>query len=738
MRFLNIFSILLALNLSSTAQTPDLSFESFQTGFSSPTTITHAGDDRIFVLEQNGIIKFIENGEVYNFMDINNIVSSPSDDLNVYADELGLLGLAFDPDFENNGYFFLNYTNNDQNTIVARFSIDPDNPNLGDADSEELVIEIEQPYSNHNGGCIAFGPDGYLYIGMGDGGNGGDPQGFGQNMTSLLGKMLRLDVSTLPYTVPSTNPFVGNNNYSPEIWASGLRNPWKFSFDTETGDLWIGDVGQNAWEEIDYQSANSQGGENYGWNCYEGFASFENSGCNDQYTEPVHTYENNGYPNDCSITGGFVYRGTNYPNFNGHYIFGDYCTGKIFTLSDQANANFDLSTQENTDIFISCFGEDSNGELYLADRNTGEIFSVVDNSVTQTASYNGPESVDYDSASNRYFISNSSNGQILEMDCQGNLSVFVSDIDGGPHGLEVVGNQLFACSGSKLKAYDLSTGEENLDINLNAVFANGITHKGNDVFVSDFSGTKIYRYNIESNQFNIYIDNFPSTPNGIFYDNIQDRLLVVSWFGNAPIYEINMADSTYAIVKETNLGSCDGIAMDNNGDFYVSAWSNNAIHKFNSDFSGNPTNVLNAMNQPADIYFNRDLNVLAVPNSGNNTVVFEGFGTNTSYNCVDDQCQELNDQSGQFNTMECCQEYCQTTSSIEENAIHQNVFPNPVLSGADLFFHTIAQEIELYDLNGRLLMNIKNNNQSSIKLPNLQSGIYILSYDNKTTKLIVE
>ena len=738
MRFLNIFSILLALNLSSTAQTPDLSFESFQTGFSSPTTITHAGDDRIFVLEQNGIIKFIENGEVYNFMDINNIVSSPSDDLNVYADELGLLGLAFDPDFENNGYFFLNYTNNDQNTIVARFSIDPDNPNLGDADSEELVIEIEQPYSNHNGGCIAFGPDGYLYIGMGDGGNGGDPQGFGQNMNSLLGKMLRLDVSTLPYTVPSTNPFVGNNNYSPEIWASGLRNPWKFSFDTETGDLWIGDVGQNAWEEIDYQSANSQGGENYGWNCYEGFASFENSGCNDQYTEPVHTYENNGYPNDCSITGGFVYRGTNYPNFNGHYIFGDYCTGKIFTLSDQANANFDLSTQENTDIFISCFGEDSNGELYLADRNTGEIFSVVDNSVTQTASYIGPESVDYDSASNRYFISNSSNGQILEMDCQGNLSVFVSDIDGGPHGLEVVGNQLFACSGSKLKAYDLSTGEENLDINLNAVFANGITHKGNDVFVSDFSGTKIYRYNIESNQFNIYIDNFPSTPNGIFYDNIQDRLLVVSWFGNAPIYEINMADSTYAIVKETNLGSCDGIAMDNNGDFYVSAWSNNAIHKFNSDFSGNPTNVLNAMNQPADIYFNRDLNVLAVPNSGNNTVVFEGFGTNTSYNCVDDQCQELNDQSGQFNTMECCQEYCQTTSSIEENAIHQNVFPNPVLSGADLFFHTIAQEIELYDLNGRLLMNIKNNNKSSIKLPNLQSGIYILSYDNKTTKLIVE
>lgn len=388
MKFLNTLIFILALNVSLKAQTPNLSFESFQTGFSSPTTITHAGDDRIFVLEQNGTIKIIENGNVTDFMDINNRVSSPSDNLNVYADELGLLGLAFDPDFENNGYFFLNYTNNDQNTVISRFSINSSNPNLGNADSEELVIEIEQPYSNHNGGCIAFGPDGYLYIGMGDGGNSGDPQGFGQNMTSLLGKILRLDVSSLPYSVPNDNPFVGNNNYFPEIWASGVRNPWKFSFDTQTGDLWIGDVGQNAWEEIDFQSSSSQGGENYGWNCFEGFASYENNGCNDNYTDPVHTYENNGYPNDCSITGGFVYRGTSYPNFNGHYVFGDYCTGKIFTLSDEGNTNFDLSTQENTDIFISCFGEDNNGELYLADRNTGEIFSIVDNSSNQSTSFN--------------------------------------------------------------------------------------------------------------------------------------------------------------------------------------------------------------------------------------------------------------------------------------------------------------------------------------------------------------
>ena len=388
MKFFNIFIILLTLNLNLIAQTPNLSFESFETGFSSPTTITHAGDDRIFVLEQNGVIKIIENGMVSTFMDINNRVSSPADNLNVYDDELGLLGLAFDPDFSNNGYFFINYTDNNQNTKVSRFSVDASNPNLGNDNSEEVVIEIEQPYSNHNGGCIAFGPDGYLYIGMGDGGSGNDPQGFGQNMTSLLGKILRIDVSSLPYSIPNTNPFVGNNNYSPEIWASGVRNPWKFSFDSQTGDLWIGDVGQNAWEEIDFQSVSSQGGENYGWNCYEGFEFSENSGCDDTYTDPIHTYENNGYPNDCSITGGFVYRGSMYPNFDGHYVFGDYCTGKIFTLSDQGNASFDLSAQEDTDIFISCFGEDYNGELYLADRNTGEIFSIIDNSNPVDVSFN--------------------------------------------------------------------------------------------------------------------------------------------------------------------------------------------------------------------------------------------------------------------------------------------------------------------------------------------------------------
>ena len=356
MKIFKIIIVFIVFNLSANAQSPLLSFEEFQTGFTSPTTITNAGDDRLFILEQNGIIKFIQSGNVSTFMDINDKVSSPIDNLDVYDDELGLLGLAFHPDFENNGFFFVNYTNNDQNTIISRFKVNPNNPNEGEINSEEIILEIDQPFSNHNGGCIAFGPDGFLYIGMGDGGNGGDPQGYGQNMNSLLGKILRIDVTTLPYSIPNSNPFVGNNNYAPEIWASGVRNPWKFSFDKNTGDLWIGDVGQNAWEEVDFQPSNSQGGENYGWNCYEGFEIFQTNDCNDNYTDPIHTYENNGYPNDCSITGGHVYRGSAYPNFDGHYIFGDYCTGKIFTLFNEGGDNFEITTQENTNIFISCFG----------------------------------------------------------------------------------------------------------------------------------------------------------------------------------------------------------------------------------------------------------------------------------------------------------------------------------------------------------------------------------------------
>ena len=451
MKYIYICSLVLATALSTHAQTPDLSFEIFQNGFSSPTTITNAGDDRLFIMEQDGVIKFIESENITTFLDIKDRVSSPSDNLGGYTDELGLLGLAFHPNFQTNGYFFINYTNNNKNTIISRFSIDQNDPNIADVSSEEIIMEIEQPYSNHNGGCIAFGLDGFLYIGMGDGGSGGDPQGYGQNMNSLLGKILRIDVSSLPYTIPPTNPFVEQLNHKPEIWASGIRNPWKFSFDKTTGDLWIGDVGQNSFEEIDFQSSDSPGGENYGWKCYEGYEPFDISNCNDQYTDPVHTYVNNGFPNDCSVTGGHVYRGSQYPNFVGHYIFGDYCSGKIFTLYDGGNANFDLTTQENTDIFISCFGEDANGELYIADRNSGIIYSIIDNSNSTSVGELEREELNiYPNPATKTEIINLSigkdgdlvsisdlNGKIVSKQKIQNKQIYIQDLNYGVYFLEI-------------------------------------------------------------------------------------------------------------------------------------------------------------------------------------------------------------------------------------------------------------------------------------------------------------
>ncbi len=389
MKHLYLSAILLLGLISLQAQTqPDLEFVIFKTGFSSPTAIANAGDDRLFVVERDGVIKVIDNNNTSVFLDINNIVSSSADPLPGYTSELGLLGLAFHPDYANNGYFFVNYTDNSQNTQISRFSVDAANPNLADVNSEVLIINIDQPYSNHNGGGVEFGPDGYLYIGMGDGGSGGDPDNYAQNNLSQLGKLLRIDVDNgQPYTVPADNPFVGVSGYADEIWASGLRNPWRFTFDSQTGDLWIGDVGQNAWEEINFQAANSQGGEDYGWRCYEGLASFNSAGCNETYTDPIHVYVNDGFGGSigCSVTGGYVYRGTQFPNLVGHYVFADYCTGRFYTLYDNmVGMGWTTTTQSNSGYSVSTFGQDNDGELYFADLVSGIIYKINDVSVVST------------------------------------------------------------------------------------------------------------------------------------------------------------------------------------------------------------------------------------------------------------------------------------------------------------------------------------------------------------------
>lgn len=318
-------------SLQLTAQNiPVIDLETFATGLNQSIGLTHAGDDRLFVIEQGGRIRIVmSDGQVLPtpFLDIDARINSD-------ANERGLLGLAFHPNYAENGYFYVNYSDNSGDTRLSRFSVSESDPNIADPDSEVILLTENQPFSNHNGGHVAFGPDGYLYTGLGDGGSGGDPDNYAQNRQTFLGKMLRIDVDNGdPYAIPPDNPFANDDFTLDEIWALGLRNPWRFSFDRETGDLWIGDVGQNAWEEIDFQPANSPGGENYGWRCYEGNTAYNLSQCGGitDLTDPIHVYQNN-FSTGCSVTGGYVYRGSEFPKLQGFYLYTDYCSGRIWTL----------------------------------------------------------------------------------------------------------------------------------------------------------------------------------------------------------------------------------------------------------------------------------------------------------------------------------------------------------------------------------------------------------------------
>lgn len=371
MRLALVFLLLAFLYANS--QTVDLKL--IASDFNSPTAIAHAKDSRLFITEKAGIIKILNDDGSTNetpFLDITNLTEDTG--------EQGLLGLAFHPNYTENGYFFINYTDIFGHTIVARFSRSNTNENTADPNSMVTIIDIPQPYSNHNGGCIKFGPDGYLYIGMGDGGSAGDPQNHAQNLNSLLGKMLRIDINQdLPYTIPNDNPYIGaNDNQLDEIWASGLRNPWRFSFDRQTGNLWIADVGQGEYEEINFANATTAG-VNYGWKCYEGNHEFDLNNCSGNYTFPIAEYHhtNNGLFK-CSITGGYVYRGTEFPDFIGTYFFTDYCSDEIGTLTfnnDSWGMNFTSPFSNNN---FSTFGEDYQGELYVAGLTSGKIFQIID------------------------------------------------------------------------------------------------------------------------------------------------------------------------------------------------------------------------------------------------------------------------------------------------------------------------------------------------------------------------
>ena len=344
--------------------------------FDNPVDLQHAGDgtNRIFVVSQKGLIYVFKNNPSVKsakiFLDIRNKVK--------YGTELGLLGLAFHPDYKNNGYFYVNYTASDPlRSVIGRYSVSSKNRNVANKKSELILFQTNQPYSNHNGGQLAFGPDDYLYIALGDGGSDGDPHNNGQSKSSFLGKILRIDVNCTSgnknYCIPPENPFAGNSQgYKEEIYAYGLRNPWRFSFDPVTGWMWAGDVGQNSWEEIDI----IEKGKNYGWRIMEGNHCYNpSSDCDTSgLTLPIWEYGHNDHGN-CSITGGYVYRGSQFPELYGKYIYGDYCSGSVWTLSYDGTNTATNKLLLTADIEISSFGIDRDNEMYICDLN-GKVYKL--------------------------------------------------------------------------------------------------------------------------------------------------------------------------------------------------------------------------------------------------------------------------------------------------------------------------------------------------------------------------
>ena len=355
-----------------------VAFEPFAAGLEALTLLTHAddGSGSLYAVEQRGLVLVVApDGAVRDapFLDVRDRVTA--------GGEQGLLGLAFHPGFAANGRLYVDYTDPAGDTVVSEFTVDvEEDPATRTADirSERVILRVDQPFANHNGGMVAFGPDGCLYISLGDGGGGGDPHGHGQNLDTLLGSILRIDVDAQqPYAIPLDNPFVDEAAARPEIWAYGLRNPWRFSFDRQTGALFIGDVGQGAWEEIDAEPAGA-GGRNYGWNIMEGPACFREPSCDPTgLVGPVAPYAR--ADGRCAVTGGYVYRGARFPALAGGYLFSDYCSGEVWALDAAtavASGRAEALVVGESGISPGGFGEDESGELYLAGQG-GEILRIV-------------------------------------------------------------------------------------------------------------------------------------------------------------------------------------------------------------------------------------------------------------------------------------------------------------------------------------------------------------------------
>ncbi|HKL39079.1 MAG TPA: PQQ-dependent sugar dehydrogenase, partial [Cryomorphaceae bacterium] len=514
------------LNLPVEFQTTEnfsIAHETLLSEISSATTITHAGDERIFATEQPGRIRvFYRDGVVEQepFMDIEDRVQDT-------GGEQGLLGLAFDPDFCESGRFYVNYTANDGGLVtrISRFETDAENPLVGDPDSEEILIQFDQDFANHNGGHIEFGPDGYLYIATGDGGSGGDPNERAQDITSYLGKMLRIDVSPeTGYDIPLDNPYIFDDFGQDEIWSFGLRNPWKFAFDKMNGNMYIADVGQNAFEEVNFEPAGTEGGRNYGWDCFEGFSSYEPDDCEaSDYIFPAIDYPHSGGGfSNCSVTGGRVYRGLSFELFSGWFFYTDLCSGAYWAITELGGTFEEQEFGTIGQSFVSTFGEDVWGEIYFS--NSNGIHRLLDpndellNPITQVDS---ELSSTYDGVFYQWFFNGESigTGPTLEVDELGVYTLVVTTSNGicqveSSFEVTSLGMGDYSSSRNSLTVFP-NPAQESITVDLESY-----SRAAHSLAIYTVDGRLVHAYRVNSDRLELDLNKYVK---GVFVLNLLDR-----------------------------------------------------------------------------------------------------------------------------------------------------------------------------------------------------------------------